>query len=439
MQDIISIQATKESILEIMMQRGIGEKYYVEMLEYTINLFESQGLGTKYYGYHNIRHELEVTYVTLLALHQEKIHITQEDARYLYVAALFHDLDPLKNIDKPHEESVLDFITKDKNLQQLIKTADMDFEIVKVLILRTTYPWSGKFKEDAENRSRQCFANSKKAKDDKTFQQHVMDMGRYLSVVDRMSGYALGDFTKAMEMAKMNAHALSWRPSLIIQRAVMYFEELLNTETDMISAIMAILPKQMRRNFYNTVLSFFQARQDEITIQAEHAYENLNLVPTIESMITRNDPGIIKDIREIFAELPVPLQFEKETLSESIKDPQTILTTLRINGRNGKIIGYAKGGPLERYKLRKEIRDENNGKSNTIFLEPMGIKIGYWGLRGGSNMRNMFIMQANAKKFKYLTSFALRDVIEKRSTAEKGLEFVTRFDPERWDYYRMRI
>ena len=41
------------------------------MLDYTIDLFESQGLGTDYYGYHNINHELEVTYVSLLALNQK--------------------------------------------------------------------------------------------------------------------------------------------------------------------------------------------------------------------------------------------------------------------------------------------------------------------------------------------------------------------------------
>ena len=52
-----------------------------------------------------------------------------------------------------------------------------------------------------------------------------------MSVVDRISGYALGDFTKAMEMAKMNAHALAWRPSIIIRTAVAYFEDILNKES----------------------------------------------------------------------------------------------------------------------------------------------------------------------------------------------------------------
>jgi hypothetical protein len=50
----------------------------------------------------------------------------------------------------------------------------------------------------------------------------------------------------------------------------------------------------------------------------------------------------------------------------------------------------------------------------------------------------MFIMQAHAKKYKYLTSFALRDVIKARADKE-GAEFVTKFDPERWDYYRVKV
>ena len=133
-----------------------------------------------------------------------------------------------------------------------------------------------------------------------------MEMGWYLSVIDRISGYALGDFSKAMEMAKMNAHALAWRPSLIVRSAVAYFEELLNKETDMAKAILKELPKEMRKNFFDTVLSFMRIRQQEIAIQADYSYENLKLVPTIECMATRNDPNFINTLHEIFLELPTP-------------------------------------------------------------------------------------------------------------------------------------
>jgi hypothetical protein len=428
----------RNEILNLMVKNGLEEDSYVEMLDYTIELFESQGLGTEYYGYHNINHELEVTYVSLLSVNQKKIQFTKEDIKYLYVAALFHDFDPQKSVDKPHEDSVLRFISMDKKLLQLINAVNLDLEIIKVLILRTTYPWSGELKKKAEVQIKQCFDVSILTRNNLVHQEHIMEMGSYLSVVDRVSGYALGDFAKAMEMAKMNAHALAWRPSLIIRSAVAYFEELLNKETDMVKAILKILPKEMRKNFFDTVLSFMKIRQQEITIQADYVYENLKLVPTIECMSTRKNPKFINTLYEIFLELPTPLQFEKENFERSIKDPQIIINTLRLNHKNGEIVGFSKGGPLEKYKLREEIRDENYGLGNTVFLEPLALKMGYWGLRGGSEMRHMFIMQSHSMKYKYMTSFALRDVISGRIEKEQA-EFVTLFDPERWDYYRIKI
>jgi hypothetical protein len=428
----------RNEILSLMVENGLEEDCYVEMLDYTIDLFESQGLGTEYYGYHNINHELEVTYVSLLAINQDRIKFTNEDIKYLYVSALFHDFDPQKSVDKPHEESVLKFISMDKKLRQLINDAKIDLEVIKVMILRTSYPWSGELKDNAENQIKGCFNSSDLTRNNLPYQEHIMEMGWYLSVVDRVSGYALGGFSKAMEMAKMNAHALAWRPSLIVRSAVAYFEELLNKETNMAKGILKVLPKEMRKNFFDTVLSFMKIRQQEITIQAKCSYENLKMIPTIESMTTRNDPKFIATLYEIFLELPSPLQFEKENFEKSVKDPQVIINTLRLNGKDGEIIGFSKGGPLENYKLREEIRDENYGIGNSVFLEPLALKMGYWGLKGGSEMRHMFIMQAHSMKFKFLTSFALRDVIRFRIDKEQA-EFVTLFDPERWDYYRIKL
>ena len=428
----------RNEILSLMSQHGLEDDCYVEMLDYTIDLFENRGLGTEYYGYHNINHELEVTYVSLLAINQEKIQFTEEDKKYVYVAALFHDFDPQKNVDKPHEKSVLEFILKDKKLCQFMADAKIDLEIIKVLILRTTYPWSGDIRKEAEKEIKKCFETSELTKNDQQLQQHIMEMGWYLSVVDRIGGYALGDFTKAMEMAKMNAHALAWRPSIIIRTAVAYFEEILNKETVMSKEILKALPKEMRKNFFDTVLSFMRIRQQEVTIQADYAYENLKLIPTIENQKQKADPEFIQTLFDIFLELPKPLQFGKENFKESLMESETIINTLRLNDSNGEIVGFSKGGPLEKYQLREEIRDENYGLKNTIFLEPLALKMGYWGLRGGSEMRHMFIMQAHSMKYKYLTSFALRDVIKARIDKEDA-EFVALFDPERWDYYRIKL
>ena len=428
----------RNEIISLMAQHNLEDDCFVEMLDYTIDLFESQGLGTEYYGYHNINHELEVTYGSLLAINQEKIKFSEEDKKYIYVAALFHDFDPQKSVDKPHEKSVLKFISLDKKLQKLMTDAEIDLEIVKALILRTTYPWKGDVKKDAESEIEQCFERSESTRNNQQFQKHIMEMGWYLSVVDRVSGYALGNFSTAMEKAKMNAHALAWRPSLIVRSAVAYFEELLNAETSMSKAILKTLPKEMRKNFFNTVLSFMKIRQQEITIQADYSYENLKLIPTIENTSTQKDPNFTETLFNIFLELPKPLQFGKENFKESVNEPDTIINTLRLNDRDGEIVGFSKGGPLEKYQLREEVRDENYGLKNTVFLEPLALKMGYWGLRGGSEMRHLFIMQAHSMKYKHLTSFALRDVIKARIDKENA-EFVTQFDPERWDYYRIKI
>ena len=440
LQELVNPLNLRNEIMSLVVESGIDEDCYMEMLDYTIELFETQGLGSDYYGYHNINHELEVTYVALLSanLNDTAKKFSDKDLKYLYAAALFHDFDPQKSVDKPHEESVLKFISMDRKLRTLLDDANLDLEIIKVLILRTTYPWSGKLKENAEKQINECFRKSDVTKHSQAEQEHFMNLGWYLSVVDRISGYALGDFTKAMEMAKMNAHALAWKPSLIVRSAVAYFEELLNKETEMSSFILKSLPRHMRRNFFDTVLSFMNIRQQEITIQANYTYDNLKLVPTIETMETRKDRDFIKSAYSIFLELPKPLQFEKDNFEASINNENIILNTLRLNDCKGEVVGFAKGGPLENYKLRPEIRDENYGLNNTVFLEPLTLKMGYWGLRGGSEMRHLFVMQAHAKKYQYLTSFALRDVVKSRIPKENA-EFVTKFDPERWDYYRIKI
>ncbi len=441
MQQFATVHALRDEIIGLMARHKMDQDYYVEMLDYTIDLFESQGLGTDYYGYHNINHELEVTYVVLLsAVHEHEAgDITDDDVRYLFVAALFHDFDPQKSVDKPHEENVVRFIAMDKKLRALLKEANMDLAIIMSLIHRTTYPWSGRLKEDAEEKIRQCFMGLKATQNSKERQDHYMRLGWYLSIIDRIAGYATGDFLKAMAMSKMNAHALGWHPSLIVQRAVAYFEQLINEESEMCQCVLHSLPKQMRKNFMSTVLQFMKLRRHEVQLHADYVYENLRVVPIIEKNTTRKKPEFVSTLLSLYDELPRPLQFSRETFKESVRDPETILNTMRVGDARGEIVGYAKGGPLERYELRSEIRDENYGLNNTVFLEPLALKMGYWGLRGGTEMRNMFTMQAHAKKFSYLTSFSLRHVIEKRADSFENAEFVTKFDPERWDYYRIKL
>ena len=69
----------RDKILNLMVLNKLEDDCYVEMLDYTIDLFESHGLGTNYYGYHNINHELEVTYVSLLAVDSPLVVVREDD------------------------------------------------------------------------------------------------------------------------------------------------------------------------------------------------------------------------------------------------------------------------------------------------------------------------------------------------------------------------
>lgn len=439
MQQFATTHAMRDKIIQLAQECGLQDDDYLKMLDYTIDLFQTQGLGTDYYGYHNINHELEVTYATLLfcKYYMEKNEITDNDARYMYVAALFHDFDPQKSVDKPHEENVINFITTDENLLGFLGNVGIDVEIVKVLILRTTYPWRGRAMEDAQKAINRCLDAS--ATGDPAMRNRALKLGWFLSIIDRMAGYALGDFAKSMELAKMNAHASAWHPSVIVRSSVGYFEDLLNSETKMSQYVMTALPQQMRRNFFGTVQSFMALRQQEIKIQADYVFENLRFIPMIEKTSAKKSPDFVKSLLSIYDELPRPLQFMRENFEESITRHDFILNTLRLDSPDGKIIGFAKGGPLEAYDLRPQIRDQNHGLNNTMFLEPIALKMGYWGMRGGSEMRHMFVMQAHTMNYDYVTSFAQRNVIQKRIDDKQRVEFVTLFDPERWDYYRMTL
>ncbi len=431
----------KNKIQELLVSSGIEKTAcYNKMLDYTIEIFETQGLGSDYYGYHNIDHELEVTYITLLAATWEKKlqKLDQSDVEYLYTAALFHDFDPQKSIDRPHEESVIQFISLDKELKKLIDESGLDIEIIMALILRTSYPWTGEFKEKPEMLMKECFERSKITRNNPERQSHYTELGWFLSVADRIGGYAIGDFSVAMEKAKKNAHAFAWHQSIIVRMSVNYFETLLNNESKMCRRILHALPDETRRNFMETVLSFMSLRQKEIRIESKFEYENQKFQTKVDSLEERSSDEFINAITSIYNELPQPLQLQKFGFAKSIVDTNTILTTLRLSDDNDTIIGYAKGGPLENYQLYAEIEDENYGKQNTIFLEPIAMKLGYWGLGGGTRLRKVFSLLANTKRYRYLTSFALRDLIQKKMGSE-NVEFVAMLDPEHWDYYRVDL
>ena len=436
MQEFANHHSLRNGIFDLLSSINLATDDTIKLLDYTTELFNRHGLSSDYYGYHNIDHELEVTYVTLLSatnlLVQKKISL--DDVKYLFASALLHDFDPSKSADKPHEKNVIQFITKDETIQLLLKNVNLDPSIICALISRTVYPWSGDTKIITEKQMKNYFNTSSVTKNKPELHDHFKMLGHFLSVGDRVGGYSLGDFGKAMEMAKMNAHASGWHPALIVRRAVSFFEDMLNNDAEMCELLLNGLPKHMRKNFLDNITSFMKLRQEEIQIYNEFTYEGLALIPCIEK--TTNEE-LIDSLLEIYRELPKPLQFTREDFVDSVHDEETILNTLRVGNSKGSVIGFAKGGPLESYNFQSEINDKNYGKNNTIFLEPIAIKNGYWGFHGGREIRQLFMLQVHSKGYKYMTSFAMRDVIQHRTKYEKTIEFVKKFDPEKWDYYRV--
>lgn len=441
MQRLAARHALLDRIDALRPECGLADPCYGLMLDYTADLFESRGMGSGYYGYHNIDHELEVVYGTLTVCrhYMGEGEIDGYEARHLFVAALLHDFDPEKSVDKPHEESVVRYMSQDADLGELLRSAKIDHDVVKAMIMRTTYPWHDEPRASAERAIKECLDRWEAGGGEPARRQKLERLGWVLSVVDRVAGYAMGDFAKAMEMAKMNAHASAWHPALIVRRSVAYFDDLLNAEARMCQYVLRAMPTPMRRNFFDTVQAFLRLRQEEIRIQSEYMFDDLKLVPKIERADERSGDGFADRLLSIYDELPRPLQITRETFRETVADPRYVLNTLRRGGPAGPVIGFAKGGPLEAYDLREKTGDENCGRGNTLFVEPIALKMGYWGLRGGSEMRHLIVMQASSMGFKYVTSFGLRDVIEKRMSVEEGVEFVAKFDPERWDYYRIAL
>lgn len=317
----------------------------------------------------------------------------------------------------------------------LFKEAGIDAHLVATLILRTAYPWNLREQElkplISKHFSKSIFSADLKK------QEHFRNLGWFMSVADRIGSYALGNFLDAMELAKKNSHSLGWDPAFLIRRSIIFFETLLNEEYEMTDKVMMSIPKSMRKTFMDNVLGFFKLREKELEVKAAISYERIQLIPVLESDKTNSKLGDI--LFDIYDELPDPLQFKKTTFFESIRESDTILVTLRLGTPTGEIVGFAKGGSLEGYSLPSKIHDENFGKKNTIFLEPLAIKAGYWGHGGGSTMRKLFRKAAKEKNYVYLTSLQLREVIQNRINRDDDIEFVQQLNPEKLDYYRVTL
>ncbi|MGI0036814.1 MAG: hypothetical protein ACRD99_00465 [Nitrososphaera sp.] len=438
----------KDRIIRLGTEAGLQDRWLKRILRHAVSEFAKKGLGPDYYGYHNIDHELEAAYFTLLSaigLRPVRSGFTQKDLNYLFVAALFHDYDPQKRFDKPHEDAVERIVRTDQKIVQLINEVGLNIDIVLALIHRTAYPFRGDIADHALARMKELFSNAGIAEENALLRNRYAGMGWFLSVAERIAGYALGDFDHAMDLARKNAHALGWHPSVINERSVQYFSSL-KEEKEMFEKVMSGVPEHYKRTFDRNVEAFGKAWAEELELK-HLISDELKLTTVVQAMDgiqlqDRATEGITDDVRntvsKIYREQALPIRVAEEEFWRSLSDEMTILVTLRIHKVNGdvQIIGYAKGYPLERAELRRGTADRNRGENNSAYLEGIGVMNGFWGASGGHLLRLRFLSEASRRGYKFVTGYAHRDVITQRVKKGEKIEVVRQYDPDMLDYYR---
>ena len=287
--------AFKNRIIQVGNSLGISTKWLNKTVEHAITEFTLNGLGVDYYGYHNIKHELEATYFTLLAVFGQKNNNIKNnfilmDIKYLFTSALYHDFDRLKRFEKPNEDAVESYIRSDKKIKESIDEAGLDIDIVIAIIHRTAYPFQAEIAEHARERMNQLFTDAGIAVNDTEKRKHYEDLGWFLSVSERVAGYALEGFEQALELARRNAHGLGWHPSRINKESVKFFS-LLNKEKEMLDFVLEGIPETIQREFskqYQLNLKNLLLREIEIRNAVRKREINLLFIPEENQNINPN-------------------------------------------------------------------------------------------------------------------------------------------------------
>ena len=114
----------RKKIIEQGCTMGLQVKWMQRIIRHAVSEFSKKGFGIDYYGYHNITHELEATYISLLAAkgqtnNNKHIRLTKKDVIYLFTAALFMTMILKRNLTslmKTMSSHSSEMITKSENL-----------------------------------------------------------------------------------------------------------------------------------------------------------------------------------------------------------------------------------------------------------------------------------------------------------------------------------
>jgi len=222
------------------------------------------------------------------------------------------------------------------------------------------------------------------------------------------------------------------------------------------------LPVAFRKNFFDNVEGFREAWEKELEIKASLRKNELNFVTVVENIMddgNKMNEDMFDTIMSIRQEYCSRTNTHDREFRKSLYDPSTILITLRINSKEGDIVGYVKGGPLEKHKpkhgrydesvgkmdtvhmesLRRGTYDENIGKTNSVFMEWIAIETGYMGEKGGHMLRSEFLKEARRRNYAYVTSYSQRELIFHRKTKGEPIEIVQQYDAAMIDYYRIDL
>lgn len=434
----------QEKIIEVGKLLEFDEVWLKTIIQYIVSEFTKKGLCDDYYGYHNVLHELESAYFTLIVCSNilnnkiNQLNLNKKDILYLFVAALFHDYDPLKKFDKPEEDSVEQSIRTDAKIQNFISEAGLNIDIVLALIHRTAYPFKGKIAEISTKRINYLLSKSGIDVHNITLLKKYQDLGWFLSVAERIAGYVFGNFDHAKDIARKNAHALGWHPAVINRNSVIYFNSLKQEDKQMFDLIMLNISSNSKKNFYLNINSFKNAWNKEIELKYTNKGK-LKLFLSVENAFTLSNPSVNKPIFDIYRDAPSLIRINENDFKNSLYDDKLIMITLRLENINGKIIGFSKGGPLENYELRVGTIDLNYGLHNTIYLEGLNVLEGYWGETGGHILRIKFLLESQRRGYQFVTGYTHRDVILKRILNNENIAVVQRYDPDKLDYYRTDI
>ena len=180
------------------------------------------------------------------------------------------------------------FLRSDLKIKKFIDIAGIDINVVIAIIYRTAYPFKGKIAEICyKTNPRVTFTIEDRIK--RLFKiminriNHYLQLGWFLSVCERIAGYSLGDFEHANKLARSNAHALGWHPSIINEESVKYFDSL-EQENEMFQFVLKGIPDNLKNNFFDNVKSFQNLYEKEKKIRDLTIKKEIRFICKVEEI-----------------------------------------------------------------------------------------------------------------------------------------------------------